>query len=73
MHAIYRIKSLVEEQPQRASGINPRRTILIKRRIVPEYSEEIKYHEEEARQGDLPPYDEVLGLLCCFVGEVSLF
>lgn len=51
--SIHGIKSLVEEQADRPTEINPRWTILIQSRRVPKEGEEITNNEAKARQRDL--------------------
>lgn len=75
LHAIYSIKSLVKKQTQRATGIHPRRTVLVQRRVIPQHREEINYHEEKARESNLP-FHTVQGLLsfghCDALGKKDL-
>jgi len=54
LHAIYGIKSLVQEQANGATGIDPGRTIGVQIRVVPHNSDEIDYNEHESGEGDLP-------------------
>lgn len=50
--AIDGIKGLVNEQAGGPCVVDPRRTILVERRVVPEQGEEVGDDEHEARQGD---------------------
>lgn len=52
LRAINSIESLVQEQANRPTGINPRRTILIQGRIVPKQRQDVDHDEGEADQGD---------------------
>ena len=65
LHAIHRIKSLVQEQSDGAARIHPRRTIRIQVGIVPHHRDEIDHHEHESTQGNLPQ-DQY----CFFVGAL---
>lgn len=49
---IHSIKSLIQEQANAPTEIDPRRTILIQRRVIPQQRQEISNDEKEARQGN---------------------
>jgi len=50
--AIYCIESLIQEQPNSPTDINPRRTILIERRVIPEQRQQINNHKAEPAERD---------------------
>lgn len=52
LRPVNRVKCLVQEQSHGPTGINPRRTILIQARIVPQQRQEIHDHKRESRQRD---------------------
>ena len=54
LHAIYGIESLVQEQADCTTGIDPGWAVRIQVRVVPHNGEEINYHEHESAECDLP-------------------
>jgi hypothetical protein len=52
LRAIHGIKGLVEKQTSSPAVVDPRRAILVQRRIVPEQSQEVGNDEHETRQGN---------------------
>lgn len=66
LHAIYRIKGLVQEQSDGAARIHPRRTIRIQVGIVPHHRDEIDHHKHESTQGNLLRYQYCFLLAHCY-------
>lgn len=66
LHPIHRIKGLIQPQAQGPGGIDPRGTILIQSRIIPEHGQEVGDDEHEARKSDLEkPLDRITIYVDC--------
>lgn len=52
LRPIHRIKSLIQKQSHRPTGINPSRTIRIQRRIIPQQRQDVNNDEPKPRERD---------------------